>query len=259
MRKSGAAAFVVAIAMAFASTAANGELAEKGGLFVSFRGGISPRALPRTTAAPITVRAGGTVRTLSGERPPALRQIEIELNRNGHLDSKGLPTCRYGQLVAASPTKARQACGDALVGNGDYLAKTAFPEQATFPTKGHILAFNAIYRGHNAILAHIYGTDPVPATRVVVFHIRRVRGAFGTVITGHLPPAVYSYGYVRKIDLRLHRNFVENGERRSYLSAACSAPTGFPSATFPFARTSMTFADGRTLSSTLIRSCQVSD
>ena len=47
------------------------------------------------------------------------------------------------------------------------------------------------------------------------------------------------------------------GQRRSYLSATCDAPAGFPGATFPFAHASMTFADGRTLSSTLTRSCKV--
>ena len=44
---------------------------------------------------------------------------------------------------------------------------------------------------------------------------------------------------------------------RSYLSAACDAPAGFPGASFPFAHASMTFADGRTLASTLTRSCRV--
>jgi len=43
--------------------------------------------------------------------------------------------------------------------------------------------------------------------------------------------------------------------QRSYPSAA---PSGFTVATFPFAGSSMTFADGRTLASTLTRNCKVS-
>ncbi len=237
---------------------AQAELTERGDLFVDFKGGIAPTALPRTKRAPIAVTVAGTVKTLSGKRPPALRRIRIELNRGGRLDPDGLPKCRYGQLVAATPEQAMAACGDALVGEGLYRAKTAFPEQEAFPSEGHILAFNAVYAGHSAILAHIYGHEPVPISRVIVFHIRHAGGTFGTVLTGNLPDTVNHYGYVVGIVLRLFRRFDYHGRQRSYLSAACSAPAGFPSAAFPFARASMSFADGRTLSSTLTRSCRVS-
>jgi hypothetical protein len=245
-------------AVTLAAPIAHAELTEKGDLFVRFQGGINPAALPRAQRAPITVSVSGRVKTLSGERPPALREIEIELNRGGELDSEGLPVCRYGQLVAVGASRAMEACGDALVGDGAYLGKSAFPEQATFPARGHILAFNGVYRGREVILAHVYGTDPVPITRIIVFYIHRSGGTYGTVIKGALPDAVNHYGYVEEIALRLHRNYTYRGQRRSYLSATCDAPSGFTVATFPFARASMTFADNRTLASTLTRSCRVS-
>lgn len=253
----GAIAVAVAL-MALIAPFAHAELTERGDLFVRFRGGIAPDALPRTKLAPIAVNVDGRVKTLSGERPPALRRIRIALNRAGRLDPHGLPVCRYSQLVAASPQKVLDACGDSLVGEGSYAAKTAFPEQETFPSHGHILAFNAVYEGQSALLAHIYGHEPVPITRIIVFRIHRTGGTFGTVLTGTLPDAVNHYGYVVGIALRLFRRFDFHGRQRSYLSAACAAPAGFPSAVFPFARASMTFADGRTLSSTLTRSCKVS-
>jgi hypothetical protein len=238
---------------------AHAELAEKGDLFVSFQGGIAPNALPRKKLAPIAVSVIGAVKTLSGERPPALRRIRIELNRGGHLDSRGLPVCRYSELVASSRRQALAACKDALVGDGEYHAKTAFPEQETFPSEGHILAFNGFYEGHSAILAHVYGGKPVPITRVIVFRIHRTGGTFGTVLTGGLSEALNHYGYIVGLSLRLYRRFDVDGRQRSYLSAACAAPAGFPSAVFPFARASMSFADGRTLSSTLTRGCRVSE
>jgi hypothetical protein len=237
---------------------AQAELTERGDLFVRFKGGIAPSALPRTKLAPIAVSVAGTVKTLSGERPPALRRIRIELNHGGRLDPHGLPTCRYGQLVAASRSKALEACGDAQVGEGAYDGQTAFPEQATFPSQGRITAFNAVYEGHSAILAHVYGGDPVPISRIIVFRIHHRGGTFGTVLTGNLPDAVNHYGYVTGLSLRLFRRFSAQGRQHSYLSASCAAPAGFPSAVFPFARASMSFADGRTLSSTLTRSCKVS-
>jgi hypothetical protein len=252
------AAVIAAAVAVLITTVAHAELTERGDLFVRFQGGIDPTALPRKQLAPITVSVAGMVKTLSGERPPALRKIRIELNRSGKLDARGLPVCRYRQLVAVAPKRALEACGDTLVGEGDYVGKTAFPEQATFPSQGHILAFNGVYRGREVILAHVYGTDPVPITRIIVFYIRRTGGTYGTVITGSLPDAVNHYGYVQGLTLRLHRTYTYRGQRRSYLSASCAAPSGFTAAAFPFARASMTFADERTLSSTLTRSCKVS-
>ncbi len=247
-----AAALLLSIA-----TSADAELVERGGLFVRFQGGLAPTALPRDSLAPISVSVDGTVKTLSGERPPALRRISIELNRGGVLDPRGLPVCRFEELRSTADKQALANCGDALVGRGSYLASTAFPEQLSFPSSGQILAFNAVVAGRPAILAHVYGTEPVAMTRLITFHIRHRRGAYGTVLTGALPPALNRYGYVKRISLRLHRRFVYRGEQRSYLAAACPAPAGFPGATFPFARAAMSFADGRTLTSTLTRSCRV--
>jgi hypothetical protein len=251
---------VAALVLSIAAPTAQAELTEKGDLFVRFDGGIAPNALPRTHRAPISINVAGTVKTLSGKRPPALRQIRIELNRGGKLDPSGLPICRYAQLVAATPARALAECGDSLVGGGAFAAETAFPEQPTFGSRGQILAFNGVYEGHSAIIAHVYAREPVTIIRLIVFHIHRLdSGPFGTVLTGNLPDAVNHYGYVVGIYLRLFRRFRVEGEQRSYMSAACAAPPGFPGAVFPFARAAMTFEDGRKLSSTLTRSCRVSD
>ncbi len=249
---------IAALIVATLASVVHAELTERGDLFVRFKGGIDPNALPRTHLAPIAVSVAGTVKTLSGQRPPALRMIRIELNRGGVLDSRGLPDCHYRNLVATSPAQVMDACGGALVGNGAYRARTAFPEQETFPSEGKILAFNGRYEGHEAILAHIYGGNPVPITRIIVFRIHRTAGTFGTILTGNLPDSLNHYGYVVGIYLKLFRRYAFHGERRSYISAACAAPAGFGIATFPFARASMKFADGRRLSSTLTRSCRVS-
>lgn len=254
-----AAALVVLAALACAlAPAAGAELSAHGDLFVNFKGTISPSALPRHALAPITVSVSGTVRTPPGQTPPPLRQIEIAINRNGHLDTTGLPLCRAAQIEGTTAAQALVACGDAMVGTGSYAAKTSFPEQETFPAQGHILAFNGQSEGRPVILAHIYGTNPIPGSSLITFYIRRLRkGAYGTLLNGVLPGSLDHYGYVKRISLSLHRNFTYRGARHSYLSAACSAPKGFPGAVFPFARASMRFEGDTTLSSTLVRSCKV--
>jgi hypothetical protein len=252
------AVFFLALAISgLAAAQATAELTAHGDLFVKFSGGIAPKALPRDRPAPISIQIGGIVRTLSGERPPALRQISIAINQGGKLDSRGLPTCRRGQIDPSTTKGALAACGPALIGRGSYTADIAFPEQSSFPSKGRILAFNAVVGGQRAILAHVYGANPLPITRVVVFHVRHTQGTYGTVLTAALPKADNPYGYLTSINLGIHRTFLYGGHTHSYLSAACAAPAGFGLATFRFAHASMRFADGRTLASTLIRSCRV--
>jgi hypothetical protein len=244
-------------ALVFGASLAHAELVERGNLFVKFSGGIDPTLLPRHEPAPITVRVDGTVRTLTGERPPALRFISIAINRGGQVDTKGLPLCRRSQIEASSSATALRACSDALVGSGRYRAGVSFPEQEAFPLQGRILAFNARVDGQRAILAHIYGNKPYPNSRVFVFHIRESHGTYGTVLTAALPKAINRNGYLKRIVLNLRRDYVFKGEKRSYLTAACGAPEPSRIGVFPFVRVGMTFADGRKLASTLIRTCQV--
>jgi len=249
---------VAALLLGFALVApARAELTARGDLFVKFNGGIAPDALPRHARAPIEVRIAGTVRTLSGARPPSVRRITVALNRGGRLDARGLPRCERSEIEPSSSREALARCGPALVGRGSYVGDVAFPEQASFRSRGRILAFNGVVGGQRVIFAHVYGANPVPITRIIVFRIRERGGTYGTSLSGSLPEALIRWGYLKRITLRLHRNFTYRGQRRSYLSAACAAPAGFPGATFPFVRAAMTFADGRTLSSTLTRSCKV--
>jgi hypothetical protein len=248
---------VLVTALVFGAALANAELVERGNLFVKFSGGIDPTNLPRHVNAPISVRVDGTVRVLSGDRPPALRFISIAINRGGRIETKGLPTCRRGQIEAGTSAAALKACGDALVGTGRYLAGVDFPEQNSFPLQGRILAFNTVSDGERAILAHVFGKDPFPNSRTFVFHIRRTSGTYGTLLTAALPRSINRNGYLKRIVLDLKRDYVYRGHRRSYLSAACGAPEGLTVGVFPFVRVGMTFADGRKLASTLIRTCTV--
>jgi hypothetical protein len=247
---------LVAVSL-FAASMADAELIERGDLFVKFEGGIAPLSLPRDTNAPISVRVAGTIKTLSGDRPPALRWITIAINRGGRIDTKGLPLCRRSQIEPATTKEALAACGPALVGEGRYVGAVSLPEQNAFPLHGRILAFNAIVDGRRAILAHVYGESPVPNSRILVFHIRNSGGTYGTILTAALPVRLNRYGYLKKITLDLRRHFRYRGRVHSYLTAACAAPAGFTSASFPFVRVAMTFSDGRKLASTLTRTCRV--
>ncbi len=253
-----ALAAIGAALLALTVGVADAELSASGNLFVTFNGGIFPVALPRDHLAPISVRLSGKVRTLSNEHPPALRGIVIKLNRNGHLDTRGLPVCHRREVESLTTAQALDACRDALVGSGAYIAKTSYPEQATFSAHGRILAFNSTSGGKTAILTHVYGRSPAPIARTFVFQIRHDKGTYGTVLQAHLPESLNRFGYLKRISLNLHRTYDFRGVTHSYLSAACPAPASLTEGSFNFAFASMSFADGRTLAATLTRGCKVS-
>ena len=233
------------------------SLVQKGPIRVAVSGGLAPTRLPRAGAAPVNVTVGGLISSTDPSSPPQLRRVSFAFNRAGRLDTEGLPRCRLSDIDPSSTRQALAACRGALVGEGRFAAAVRLPEQSPFPSDGKVLAFNGVLHGKPVVFAHIYGTKPVPTSVVLVLRVHHSRGAFGTRMDASLAGLTGEWGYVRSITLRLGRKFSYQGRRRSYLSAGCPAPKGFPGAVFPLARASFSFAGGKTLSATLTRSCRV--
>lgn len=238
------------------ATLAQAEITQQGDLRVAFDGKLTPHALPRSGAAPVVVAVGGQIATTDGTDPPQLQHLTIAINRHGRLDARGLPTCTIKAIQPSTSAAALRACGHALVGEGSFSANVVLPGQSPFPSQGRVLAFNGRLKGRPAILAHVYGTHPVPTSYVLPFAIGRARGAFGTTLSASLPRTTGDWGFVTGIQLTLHRRFSFRGATHSYISAGCPAPRGFKSAFFPLARASFAFPE-QTLTSTLTRSCGV--
>ncbi|HET6997128.1 MAG TPA: hypothetical protein VFI03_00935 [Solirubrobacterales bacterium] len=236
---------------------ATAEVAQEGTLRVSFEGGIAPHQLPRQGTAPVAVTLAGNIKTTDGADPPQLRTISLAINRNGRLDYKGLPRCNFHQIQPASTVEAKASCKKSLVGKGSFKANVALPEQSPFPSNGTILAFNGNLHGAPVIYAHIYGTEPLPTSFTLPFHIKQGKGSYATTLVADLPQVAAEWGFVRSVSLTLQRNFSYKGRRHSYLSAGCPAPKGYPGATFGFAKAAFGFEGGPTLRSTLTRSCGV--
>jgi len=237
---------------------AQGERIKSGDLIVSLGGEIAPRTLPRATAAPVRIHVEGEVRTLSDGRPSPLRRLKIAVNRQGKLFTRGLAVCSPGQLQGTSSEAALSACGQALVGKGSFDAKVALPALVPFPAQGRVLAFNGRRAGRQAILLHIHGRSPTPVTFVLPLTISHRRsGSFGMVISANLPRLAGDLGYVTGIEFTLHRRYRHAGRMRSYLSASCPAPDGFPGAIYVFARGTFDFSNGQRLRTSLVRDCRV--
>jgi hypothetical protein len=237
---------------------AQAEVQQEGNLIVSFDGGISPRTLPRVGTAPVAVSVETGIKSSDGtDPPPQLRSISIGINREGKIFDRGLPTCRVREIQPTTIRAARRICGGAIVGSGHVQVRVHLTNQPPFTFTGPLLAFHAERSGgKRRILAQVYGVRP-PSAFILSFKILERKGTFGTLIRTALPAPARKWAYVTGFDMRLKRIYTYKGRRHSFVNAGCAAPAGFPGAVYPFAKASFEFADGRRMTSTLIRDCKV--
>jgi hypothetical protein len=247
-------ALLLVAASAFAAMA-RAEIVQSGDVRVSFHAGFTPTALPRERAAPISVDFEGRISTTDGSHPPALKRLRVELNSAGQVETVGLPLCPTTLLQSTSSTLALERCRRALIGKGTFVAQLPVANQLL--VGGRALVFNGTVDGRPGMLIHIFISNPVKLTLVIPIRISHQEGRFGTVLTTMVPKLAGGAASIVELKLRIGRQFNVDGERRSFLSASCAAPAGFPGAVFPFARGSFSFSGGRTLHSVLTRSCQV--
>lgn len=254
-----ALASLVAIGLAGVAGVAQAEKEISGNLVVTFDGGITPRALPRTGTAPVTVAVDSSFGTTDGEDPPPqLRTIAVGINRGGSVFDRGLPTCRVRRIQPTTIKAARRICGGAIVGSGHVQVRVRLANQPPFTFKGPMLVFHAQPTGgHRRLLAQVYGRKP-PSAFVLNFNVFQERNTFGTVIKTTLPKPALQWAYVTHFDMKLHRVYTYQGKRYSFISAGCPAPEGFPGAVYPFARANFGFAENRRVVIALTRDCTVS-
>ena len=252
-----AAAFLVLALCVLASPASKAETVREDGLQVGVSGRLSPKALPRTAKVPVAVSFAGRIQSTNPSGPPQLLSLKVALNRHGVLTYRGIPKCRMGHINPSTTAEAISACRSALVGTGRFSADVKLPEQSPFPSEGKVLAFNGRFKGRPAILAHIFGTQPVPTSYVLPFVISRTGGTYGVSMEASFPRVTGDWGFVTGISMKLDRRFRSGGKTHSYLAADCPAPKGFPGVNYPLARTSFSFEGGKTLTATMNRTCKV--
>jgi hypothetical protein len=256
-RRAPAAALALLALLALAGGLARAEPSQEGNLIVSLDGGISPRKLPRSDPAPVAVHIAGSLRTADGAPLPRLRRVEVALGGRGILDTRGLPICRYAELVAASPEVAMENCGDSFVGAGRIDVKVLIPGQREFVFHASLRAFNTrLKNGRRAFWLHAFGEHP-PISLALPFVVHRRDGAFGTSLVADIPDRLGPWPHVARFRMTLGRRFAYRGRPHSYLSADCPLPRRFTAGLFPFARATYTFDDRSSVSATIVRGCRV--
>jgi hypothetical protein len=255
MRRLAIACLLLAAALALGAIA-QAEVAQKGSLRVNFEGKIAPASLPRTGETPVNVSVSAKVSSTGATAPPAMEKMAVAINRYGHLDTKVLPVCTLEDIQPATTDDALAVCKRSLVGEGRFLATVLQKGAAPFPSDGKIYAFNGEVEGKPAILAHVYGTKPAPASYTISFLISRSKGTFGTALKATLPPVKEGSGYITGIYLKMGKSFISSARGRSYFTASCPAPKGASKAVFSFAEASVAFKGGQALKTVLTRTCK---
>lgn len=250
------AIFTLLVGLALGVTASQGEVLQEGNIRVKFDADFDPHALPRLHPAPVQIKIHGSVATTDGTHPPPLRWLEVEINRQGQLASAGLPVCSAPLLQSTSTEQATARCGDAIVGQGSFRASVSLGGDV--PASGKIVAFNSRLDGKPALLLHFFAQVPVRFTLVVPLRItHKGKGEFGTLLRTRVPRIAGDLGSITEIDLTVGRRYSAGGKRRSYVSAACSAPPELGLAVFSFARARFRFDGHPPIRSKLIKTCQV--
>jgi hypothetical protein len=231
---------------------------QEGGLRITVLSQVEPYKLPRKGTAPIAVFVAGSLKNAAGGIPPQLNKLSVKVNRHGLLQSKGLPTCPEAKIQPASTEQALQNCAPALIGSGQFWAHIVLAGQEPYPTHGRLLIFNGKKKGHPALLAQIYSSNPFNASFVIAFSIKKIhQGPYGTELSASFPEALGNWGFVDRIKLTLKRKYTYKGTELSYFNSGCPAPGNAKRTVFPLAYVTFSFAGRADMGATVNKSCAV--
>ena len=221
-----------------------------GNIVVNTDGGFTPKKLPRHEFAPIRLHGYGKIGTTDGAPPPVLKQLVLWFDRNGAVETQGLPVCPMSKLVATTPSRARKNCPAAIVGEGTGKAVVNFPEQAPIPASSPITIFNAPPKnGNPTVYAHAYTTVGGPSTYIVQVEIQKVNdGRYGFKTVANIPKIVNGYGTPIYGELKIGKTWQYKGKTLSFANARC--PDGRLQA-----KAQLQFGDGTRLEGTFLKPC----
>lgn len=220
-------------------------------LVITTDGGFTPTTLPKKGFAPIRLHGFGKIATEDGSPPPVLKTVTLWFDKNGKVETRGLPVCTPGKLKATTTAQARKLCPGSIVGKGFGKAVVIFPEQGPIPASSPITLFNAAPKhGNPALLAHAHLTVPGPTTFVVPIEIQRVRdGRYGFKTVAEIPRIAGGSGIPLYARLSVGREWKYKGKTLSYANAGC--PDGRLQAKGQFK-----FKDGTFLQGSVFKRCQ---
>jgi hypothetical protein len=222
------------------------------GTVVSATASISPPALPPHGNTPVQIESVTRIKTTDGSPPPTLKELVFLFDRNGSVNTEGLPVCTVAKLAETTPEVARKRCAGAIVGEGVGRAEVNFPGKAPIEISSPLTFFNAPPAGGRpTLIAHAYETVPAPRTVLVSFSIERIHhGRYSFRVKIPVPEIAAGYGAATLAKATVGKTWKLGGKTVGYVNAHC---TGGRLQVYG----TITFTDGSFFPGTLTSPCHV--
>lgn len=223
-----------------------------GNIIIVGDGGFSPTTLPKHENAPIKLFGHAQFKTADGTRPSPLRQLVLEFDKHGAVETRGLQKCSMAKLVATTTKVARELCPEAIVGKGFGTALVELPEQRPIEASSPLTLFNGpVKHGNPTVLGHAHIDYPGPTTYVILIEIQKVHhGRYGFKTVANFPRIVNDYGSPISGHLTIGRTWKYKGRTLSYANAHCADGR-------LQAKASFSFKDGSFVQGTIFKPCKV--
>ncbi len=223
-----------------------------GNIIISGDGGFTPTTLPKNENAPIKLYGNAKFSTSDGTRPSPLRQLVLEFDKHGAVETRGLPKCTEQKLIATTTARARAACSGAIVGKGFGTAVIELPEQRPIEASSALTLFNGPkLHGNPTVLGHAHLDYPAPTTYTIQIEIQKIsNGRYGFKTVADFPRIANDYGSPLYGRLTIGKEWKYKGKTLSYANASC--PDGRLQAKAAF-----TFKDGSFVQGTVFKPCKV--
>jgi hypothetical protein len=253
MRKTLLRTFLLLAATALVGTAvAQAITLRVGDIVINGDGGFSPTTLPKNENAPIELHGYAKFSTVDGTRPSPLRQLVLEFDKHGEVETLGLEKCTMAKLVATSVQQARRNCPGAIVGTGFGTAVVQLPEQRPIEASSPLTLFNGpVKHGDPTVLGHAHLDYPAPTTYVISIEIERIHnGRYGFRTVADFPRIANDYGSPVSGHLTIGKTWKYKGKTLSYANAHCADGRLQAHAEF-------TFKNEDSVSGTVFKPCKV--
>lgn len=239
------------LALVVAGTASAVKI-DFGNIVMEIDGGFAPQALPAKEMAPIKAWGSMEIDTKDGEWPPVLKTMRLEFDKNGDVETRGLPACTYRKLDDTVTKDARRFCGKSIVGKGMGEAVVILPDSRPIKAKAPLTIFNGPKKGGDpTVLAHAYMTVPAPTTYVVPIRILDInKGRYGHEINVKIPKIAGGWGIPLGGKVEIGHNWKFKGKKLSYIKAMCKGGR-------LQARGFFDFDDGSKLNGSVFNGCKV--
>lgn len=223
-----------------------------GDIIIVGDGGFTPTTLPKDQDAPIRLHGYAKFRTIDGSRPSPLRQLVLEFDKHGSVETRGLEKCSMHKLVATTTKTARKLCPKAIVGTGFGTALVVLPEQQGIKASSPLTLFNGpVKHGNPTVLGHAHIDYPGPTTYVISIEIEKIHhGRYGFRTVANFPRIVNDYGSAISGHLTIGKTWKYKGKTLSYANARCADGRLQAQAEF-------TFKNGDSVKGTVFKPCHI--